>query len=73
MTNVKVIKSDPPETKEILASAIVKLGEALDTLEAANLNERAVIVLLHDATKVNKTDIVTILRAIPRLKSWYCR
>lgn len=70
---VKVTKSDPPETTEILAESIVRLGEALAKLNQSGLNHRAIVLLLHDATKVRKSDIETILQAIPRLKSWYCR
>lgn len=71
--NIKVKKSDPPETREILAEAIVRLGEAVKKLNDNGLNQRAIILLLHDATHVGKTDIKEILGAIPRLKAWHCR
>lgn len=70
---VKVTKSDPPETKEILAESIVKLGEAHDKLARSGLNRKAIILLLHDATKVPKRQIELILEAIPRLRGWYCK
>ncbi len=73
MVNVKVLKSDPPESKEILAEAIVRLGESFKKLEANGMNRRAIILLLHDATKVPRRDIDLVLQAIPRLRSWYCR
>lgn len=70
---VKVVKSDPPESTEILAEAIVRLGGALDKLNESGMNRRAIILLLHDATRVGKRDIEAILDAIPRLRGWYCR
>lgn len=73
MTTVKVVKSDPPETREILAEAIVRLGDAVKQLDNSGLNRRAIVLLLQDATKLSKRDIETVLNAIPRLRGWYCR
>lgn len=70
---VRVVKSDPPETTEILAEAIVRLGDAVKKLDASGLNRKAIVLLLQDATKVPKRDIIAILDAIPRLRGWYCR
>lgn len=73
MAQVHVVKSDPPETKEILAEAIVRVGTAVNFLNSNGLNRKAVVLLLHDATKVPKKEIIAILDALPRLKGWYCR
>lgn len=70
---VTVKKSDPPESKEILAESIVKLGKALDELNKSKLNKRAILILLQDATKLPKRDIELIIDSIPRLTAWYCR
>lgn len=72
---VKVKKSDPPntETKEILAEAIVRLGAAVTKLNKSGLNKRAIVCLLHDATKLPKKEITLIIDAIPQLERWYCR
>lgn len=70
---VHVVKGDPPESTEILAEAIVRLGDAVKKLDASGMNRKAIILLLNDATKVNKTDIAAILDAIPRLRGWYCK
>jgi hypothetical protein len=70
---VHIVKSDPPETTEILAEAIVRIGEAADKLKSSGLNRKAIVLLLHDATKVGKKDIDAILNALPRLRGWYCR
>lgn len=70
---VKVVKSEPPESKEILAEAIVRLGESLEKLNKNGLNRRAIVILLQDATQISKRDINAILDAIPQLQGWYCR
>lgn len=71
---VRVIKSETnPETTEILAEAIVRIGKGLADLQKSGLNQKAIVLLLHDATKVGKPDIRKILDALPRLAGWYCR
>lgn len=69
----KIVKSDPPETKEILAEAIVRIGKGMKQLTDSGLNKDAVLVLLYEQTKVAKRDIRAIIEALPRLAGWYCR
>lgn len=71
--NVHVTKSDPPESTEILAEAIVRIGDGMKKLTESGLNEKAIVVLLHDATGLSKRDIKTVLDAQRRLAGWYCR
>ena len=73
MSKIRVKKSDPPETTEVLAEAIVRLGEAARKLRADGLNERAIIVLLNDYTKIGKKDIKIVLDGMRQLRAWYCR
>ncbi len=75
LPSVKVKKSDPPESTEILASAIIKISEGMDKLinNPGGLKEETLIILLQDATKVGKGNIRNILRALPRLRGWYCK
>ena len=75
MVNVKVVKSEPPESTEILASAITTLSSGMNKLlnNEAGLREDTIVLLLQDATKINKRDIRAILRALPRLRGRYCR
>lgn len=70
---ITVKKSDPPESKEILAEAITRVSDGFTKLQASGLNKAAIVVLLHDSTKISKRDIVTILDSLARLKGWYCR
>lgn len=73
MSAVHITKSDPPESKEILAEAIVRIGDAFSALQKSGLNKRAIVILLQAETKISQRDITTILDALPRLKGWYCR
>lgn len=73
MANVKVKKSDPPESKEILAEAIVRIGEAFEKLQENGLNRKAIIILIQAETKLPRHTIATVLDALPRLRGWYCR
>jgi hypothetical protein len=70
---VHVTKSDPPESKEILAEAITRLGDSVAKLNASGLNKKAILILLQDATKLPRKDIQAVLDAIPRLRGWYCK
>lgn len=70
---VKVKKSDPPESTEVLGTAIVKISEAFDALIKSGLNRDAIVVLIHDKSKISKRDIRTVLNAMAQLRGWYCR
>jgi hypothetical protein len=59
----------PPEA---LADAIRKISDSLQALLKSGLKEKAVIVLLHDATRIAKRDIEAILAGLKNLKAWYC-
>lgn len=74
MARVTVKKNDQqPESKEILAEAIIRIGESLNTLQKNGLNRKAIEILIHAQTKVAMRDIRTVLDALPRLRGWYCR
>lgn len=70
---VKLIKSTPPESKEILAEAIIRISESFAKLSASGLNRDAIMVLIHDQTKISKRDIKLVLDSLTRLRGWYCR
>jgi len=74
MTRVKVKKSEPPESTEILAEAIVNIGNAVKKLsDDSGLNKRAIVILIQAETKLSRRDIITVLDSLPRLRSWYCK
>lgn len=71
--NVRVKKSDPPESTEILAESIVRISGALDKLSKSGLNREAIVILIQAKTKLAKRDIEAVLNAQRRLAAWYCK
>lgn len=71
--NIKITKSDPPESKELLAASIVKISEGFQALLDSGLNRGAIEVLLHEKTRVGKRDIRLVLDGLKKLRGWYCR
>lgn len=70
---VKIKKSEPPESTEILAEAIVNIGNATKKMMSSGMNKKAIIVLIHDKTKLPKSTITTVLDSLPQLERWYCK
>ncbi len=71
---IKVVKNaEKPEPTEVLAEAIVRIGSAMDKLKASGLNEKAILVLVHDACKVPKREIKLVFESLRKLRGWYCR
>lgn len=74
MPRVKIKKSEEnPETTEILAEAITRIGEAFAKLQESGLNRKAIVILIQAETKLPRVDINTVLNALGRLRGWYCR
>lgn len=71
---IKVLKNkEQPESKEVLAEAIIRISESMEELAASGLNRKAIIALINDDTKLGKGCIETVLDSLTRLKGWYCR
>lgn len=74
MARISVKKNEQqPESKEILAEAIVRIGKAFEDLQKSGLNKRAILVLVQAETKIAMRDIKAVIDALPRLRGWYCR
>lgn len=57
-----------------LAEAILQVANIGEALNASRLKQKAIILLLHDITKVKKSDITYVLNALTHLKEyvkWY--
>lgn len=69
-----VTVTDPENevSPEVLASSILKISDAMEQLHKSGLNEEAVIVLLHDKTKVAKKTIKLVMHSIRQLSTTYC-
>lgn len=71
--NVRVIKSDPPETTTILAEAIVAISKAMIALTESGLNRHAIVTLIVYETRLSRKNVNTVIDAQRRLAGWYCR
>lgn len=60
-----------PVSREVLAEAIVKLSDAAVALRNGGLNQRAVVVLLADKTKLSKQTVKVVVDAIAQLRLDY--
>jgi len=61
------------EPFSVVASSIVKLAEGITAINESGLSNRAIVLMLHDATGVNKKEIIKILDAAPLLAERYLR
>lgn len=56
---------------ESLADDIITVASAFEKLTTSGLNERAIILLIHDISGVNKRQIKSVLHAAKSLDSIY--
>lgn len=73
-TKPKLILNDEvPETVEIIAASIVKLSQIGQDLNKSALNERAIVVLLHDLTGLPYREIKLVLNSLAELEKHYTK
>lgn len=60
-----------PIAKDVLAKEICKLSDNTSKLLQSGLNQKAIIVLLRDATGLSKTKINLVLNALGQLRTDY--
>ena len=75
--NIKVIK-DPidPETPEILAASIIKIGDAMKKLSVSGLTYDGIAALIMNMkgnSSLRKSDVILVLEGFNRLKSYYIK
>ena len=58
---------------EILASSIVAIAAGMKKIREGKLNNRALVLLIHDASGVGKPDIRNVLDTLESLETLYCR
>ena len=74
MDDLHLLTDERRETYlEIVASSVIKLADGIRKINDSGLTQRAIVLLLHDATGVNKKEIVKILEAAPLLAERYVR
>jgi hypothetical protein len=62
-----------PVTKEVLATAIVSISDAVKRLYGGGLNRRAVVALIADDTKLGKGTIEAVLDSLLDLRRMYTK
>lgn len=72
---VVAVEQDPDDAvpTKILAKAIVEIAEAAKKALASGLKEEAIVLLIHDNTKVGRPAIRQVLRCLPELADIYVR
>ena len=73
MSNRVVVQQeeDQPVPAVVLANAIVSIDESMKKISKSGLTENAIVVLLHDSTKVARRDIIAVLHALDSLRKDY--
>lgn len=67
------LNDEVPESFELIAASILKISELGEAVRKTALNERAILLLIRDATNVPMGDIKLVLDALPLLKRKYCK
>lgn len=71
---VKVIQKEKEEVPvEILAKSIQEISDGVRKIRQSRLNERALVVLLKDATNLSKTDILKVMNSLETLDRMYLK
>ena len=60
-------------TKEVLATAITQISDAMKKLEKSGLNRKGVVALINDDTKMGKGVIETVLLSLSNLAKTYTK
>jgi len=75
--NIRIVKNEEtPETPELLAESIVRVGKAFARLTEEGLTENGIVALLKGMKgmqTVPTSSIRLILRNLPKLSSYYVR
>lgn len=75
--NIKIKKDEQnPESVELLAKSIIQVSDGFEKFLNSELNEKALILLLHGiigTANISKSQIKLVLDSLPRLKAWYIR
>lgn len=65
------LENDTEEPLSVIVSSLHKVADGFDQINESGLSRRAIVLLLHDATRVGKKDIDAILDAAPLLVERY--
>jgi hypothetical protein len=65
------VDNDTEDPLHVIVSSLHRVSDGFDHINESGLSRRAVVLLLHDATRVGKKDIELILDAAPLLVERY--
>ena len=75
--NIKVIKNkENPETPEVLASSIIRIASAFESLMTQELKQDALVALLKEMpgmATIGKREINMVLSNLKRLRGYYIK
>lgn len=76
--NIRVIKDEEnPETPEVLAASLIKIGDAMERLQQkGGLDDDAIaalVVNMKGMSGVSKSTVRLVMNGLARLKSYYIR
>lgn len=64
-------ENETPVPVEIIAQSIKRIADGFQRMKKSGLSERAIVVLLHDASGVGKPAIKDVLYALGSLEKMY--
>ncbi len=65
------VENDTEDPLDVIVSSLHKVADGITQINDSGLTERAIVLLLHDLTKVPKGHIQTVLAAAPKLVERY--
>lgn len=68
---LKDAESEPVVEQVVLTRAIVDISAAMKRLTASGLNRKAIVVLVHDQSRIAKRDIELVLNNLEALAEDY--
>lgn len=73
MKDVIITQTDEEIPAEIIAQSIVDLAEGMKKLNSTRLTRRAIVLLIHDQSKVGKRDIEIVLNNLEQLEDLWLK
>lgn len=58
---------------EVIAQSIKEISDGMRKLRTGRLNDRAIVTLLHETTKISRTDIKTVLDGLEELEGTFLK
>lgn len=68
-----VIPKDDPVPTEVIAQSIIEISNAMERLSNTQLRREALVVLIHDRSKISKSVINIVLNNLESLKKTWLK